>query len=238
MKNTLIILIFIISNKIIIANANEPLFPSNLTPTEPIIENNSSNNNIVTKNKSSEQKNLDKNIEENQEINNNNKDNNDIKSYKLNQYDSLFFSNDQIDRLKIVKDAVDLGVEVQENFDEEDLEQQEEQIVKRNTINFYLNSIIYYNKNDWSIWVNGSKINKEYNSTDLELLSVTEKVTKFKWTTGYGKFVETLSRIIDIGEVPDNVYVEITDNIAIVIFSLKPNQSFRLGSSLNIIEGK
>jgi len=233
MKNTLIILIFIISNKIIIANANEPLLPANIAPSVPITE-----NNTATKNESLEQNISDAKPENNQKIDKNNKESKDQNMYEFNQHDSLFFSNDQIDRLKIVKDAVDAGVEVQENFNEEDIEQQEEQIVKRNTINFYLNSIIYYNKDDWSIWVNGSKINKEYNSTDLELLSVSEKESKFKWTTGYGKFVETLTRIIDIGEIPDNVYVEITDNIAIVIFSLKPNQSFRLGTSLNIIEGK
>lgn len=232
MKNTLIILIFIISNKIIIANANEPLLPANIAPSVPITENNNATNESLEQNIS------DAKPENNQKIEKNNKESKDQNMYEFNQRDSLFFSNDQIDRLKIVKDAVDAGVEVQENFNEEDIEQQEEQIVKRNTINFYLNSIIYYNKDDWSIWVNGSKINNEYNSTDLELLSVSEKESKFKWTTGYGKFVETLTRIIDIGEIPDNVYVEITDNIAIVIFSLKPNQSFRLGTSLNIIEGK
>ena len=237
MKNTLIILIFIISNKIIIANANEPLLPANIAPSVPITGNNAVDNTSI-KNESVDQNISDAKPENNQKIDKNNKESKDQNMYEFNQHDSLFFSNDQIDRLKIVKDAVDAGVEVQENFNEEDIEQQEEQIVKRNTINFYLNSIIYYNKDDWSIWVNGSKINKEYNSTDLELLSVSEKESKFKWTTGYGKFVETLTRIIDIGEIPDNVYVEITDNIAIVIFSLKPNQSFRLGTSLNIIEGK
>ncbi len=164
------------------------------------------------------------------------------KSYKKIEYilkdsDSLFFREEQIERLNLVKDAVSAGIEVQANFDDE-IESKQEQIAKVNVINFYLNSILYYSKDNWSIWINGSKINKESSNTDLELLTIDSKNVKFKWTTGYGKFVDTLTKIVDEGKIPQDIYIEITDNIAIVIFSLKPNQSFRLGSSLNIIEGK
>jgi hypothetical protein len=157
--------------------------------------------------------------------------------YILNKKSSLFYTKEQLNQLDLVKEAVASGVAIDTNFNQEE-NIQEQQVVKRNAINFYLNSIIYYTANNWSIWINGNKINRESNNTDLELLTISEKEVKFKWTTGYDKFVETLSRIIDDGEIPKDIYVEITDNIAIVIFSLKPNQSFRLGTSLNIIEGR
>lgn len=96
---------------------------------------------------------------------------------------------------------------------------------------FYLSSIAYRAADDWTVWVNNTRITPETNDGDLKVSKVTPDRVTFIWNPEYRPiFLERLRR----GQLADITPVKhrLTDppsygsNAAGINFTLKPNQSF------------
>ncbi len=158
--------------------------------------------------------------------------------YKILRDSSIFHTQEELDRLDNALEALEEGREV--IVDTPDIEEADTKVetVKTTNIVFYLDSIMYHTKNDWVIWLNGNKITPELNKTDLEILQINRSMVKFRWITGYKKFVSTIVKSIEDGTVPEQASVEISDDIAKIDFQLEPNQSLFISNYLEIKEGK
>lgn len=101
---------------------------------------------------------------------------------------------------------------------------------------FYLSSIVFHDKKDWSIWVSGHKITSQKNNTDLKVVGITADAVTFAWQPTYTepfakrwasqKFSSTDEVKHKLTSTPQASYDEQT---GIVTFRLKPNQSFIAG---------
>lgn len=157
------------------------------------------------------------------------------------QGSSLLHTKEQLLQLESVLEAVRTGVKIQEKdivSEDKKVVVTNKEAVTKSSISFYLNSIMYHSKNDWVIWINGNKITQDYNNTDLKIVRVRNNHIKCSWTTGYGKFVNSLIKFNNENLMPKNTSVQISDNIATVEFMLKPNQSFNMSNNIFINEGK
>ena len=158
--------------------------------------------------------------------------------YKILRDSSIFHTQEELDRLDNALEALEEGREV--IVDTPDIEETDTKVetIKTTNIVFYLDSIMYHTKDDWVIWLNGNKITPELNKTDLEILQINRSMVKFRWITGYKKFVSTIVKSIEDGSVPEQASVEISDDIAKIDFQLEPNQSLFISNYLEIKEGK
>ncbi len=98
----------------------------------------------------------------------------------------------------------------------------------------YLSSIMYFNANEWVVWVNNQKITPQSNSEDREisLLSVDKDKAKLLWKLGVSKW-----KIIS-GKKSEAAAPNINDkNQVEIVFELKPNQTFILGTN-SVAEGR
>lgn len=107
-----------------------------------------------------------------------------------------------------------------------------------------LDSIAFFDKDHWSIWINGQKYNKGDNPEDLKITAVTRDSVTFTWNAPFidiafpeWKNISTPEgdkrRMIKRGN--NKIFVDETTGD--ITFSLFPNQSF-IGRTLDIIEGK
>ena len=151
---------------------------------------------------------------------------------------SLLHKKEQIDQLNTVLEALKNGEKILHKDIAQDTEKTTKKKVTKSNMSFYLNSIIYHSKNNWSVWVNGKKITHKKNDSDLHIIKVNKKRIQCRWSTGYGKFVKILTKLKKEELLPDMVSVMINDNIAEIIFTLKPNQSFEISNGVFINEGK
>ena len=159
---------------------------------------------------------------------------------------SLLHTKEQLKQLEAVKEAVKTGTKINtESITNKDTKAENNVVIKpvnkgitKSSITFYLNSIMYHSKNNWVIWINGNRITKDRNNTDLVILKVSEQHIKCQWTTGYGKFVKSLIKVSNENQMPLNTKVEFNDNIATVEFLLKPNQAFKMSNYVAITEGR
>ncbi len=162
--------------------------------------------------------------------------------YKNLMRASLFYSVEVIEKIAEVKEAAVRGVELEVGlFDEADMlaEVEVEQEVKtKNVVSFYLNSILFFGEEQWVIWLNDNRISADKNSSELEIISIATDYVRFKWVTGYAKFVDWLEFAKENNNLPFDTSVEIIDNIATVEFGLEPNQSFEITDGVFIREGR
>ena len=160
-------------------------------------------------------------------------ENNEI--LKVLRKSSLFHTQEQLDRLDNALEAINDGRQIViEDIDgEENVE-----VIRSSAINFYLNSIIFYSKTDWILWLNGNKITPKTNKSDLELIEINNDFVRLRWITGYEKFVNAIIKETEAGRLPAKTYVEVSDNIAKIDFTLEPNQTFSVGSNIKILEGR
>ncbi|MBT4878738.1 MAG: hypothetical protein HON42_02840 [Alphaproteobacteria bacterium] len=160
-------------------------------------------------------------------------ENNEI--LKVLRKSSLFHTQEQLDRLDNALEAINDGrkIIIEDIDGEENVE-----VIRSSAINFYLNSIIFYSKTDWILWLNGNKITPKTNESDLELIEINNNFVRLRWITGYEKFVNAIIKETEASRLPARTYVEVSDNIAKIDFTLEPNQTFSVGSNIKILEGR
>ena len=151
---------------------------------------------------------------------------------------SLFHKKVNLTKLYSVLDLIKMGVNPQESDELFTSGVEEVKMLSKSSISFYLNAIIYHSKSDWAVWVNNKKISQDNNGTDLEILKVNKHYIKCRWVTGYSKFVSILQRYYEEGNLLENINIIINDKIAIVDFTIKPNQSLNISDKVAIIEGR
>lgn len=98
----------------------------------------------------------------------------------------------------------------------------------------YLASIIYYSQKDWAVWINNTKVTSENNSSAKELFvkEIYPDRVKIVWSLNLTKWK------ILLGKKADNITPKLNaKNNVEILFTLKPNQTFILGSGL-VIEGR
>ncbi len=98
----------------------------------------------------------------------------------------------------------------------------------------YLASIMYYNPKSWAVWINDKKITSDDNksSKEIYLKSVEKDKVSVLWSVSPTKL-----RVL-LGKGADDLNFKLNDVGQIEVkFSLKPNQSFILGSN-TVVEGR
>ncbi len=115
---------------------------------------------------------------------------------------------------------------------------------KKESRNFYLNSIIYYTDNKWSVWVNGQKISSNLNDKGLIVKEIGENYVVLEWSTPSlekispnWKSVMTTSSGNKFYSAKKDIEIYLPDETtAVVSFRLSPNQTFEV-SNMKIKEG-
>lgn len=109
---------------------------------------------------------------------------------------------------------------------------------------FFLDSILYYNQDHWTVWVNGNKLSSDVPSSGLEVAAIDKLTATLKWTTPSLEKVspDWKRKLIYVNEskftsLDNRIIVEVgSANSAIVTFNLAPNQLFEV-YEMKIIEG-
>jgi hypothetical protein len=154
---------------------------------------------------------------------------------------SILFNAKQIEKLNKVLTAIILGelIDEDEIFDQEDESAELQEVVTFRSMRFYLDSIMYSNKDNWIIWVNGKKYDQDNpGNEEFQIEDVYRNRVKLQWVTGYNKFVYILKQSIANNNIPESIKVRIVDDIASVSFYLEINQTFLLSKEVTITEGK
>jgi hypothetical protein len=156
-------------------------------------------------------------------------------------YDEEQFSNLEkaIEALRNNQSFVPEGEEINKQS-AEDAKKQEEEIKKlegseENVKSYvFLSSIMYFSEKQWSLWINDKKFLANANSSENELyfknvsqdrVSIVWRLSISKWKILSGKKSEEYAPKIN-----ENNQVEVE-------FSLKPNQTFILGSN-KVVDGR
>ncbi len=180
----------------------------------------------------------------------------EVKELVDKKYESLMLTEIELKNIKKANEAANNGQpfvaeteeeskikdpkEEQEKLKEKKKKEQEEKLKKEEEEQgseksyIYLASIIYFNQNDWVVWINDQKITPKTNQKNKELyikkvysnqIDVIWKLSITKWKIISGKKSETIAPKIN------------KDNQIEVSFSLKPNQTFMLSNN-SVVEGK
>ena len=166
-------------------------------------------------------------------------------NYSINQKvknKSILFDANQMNKLDKVMGSLFLGevIDKDEIFEvqEEEVDDSKESVTSR-SMKFYLDSILYSDKNNWIVWVNGKSYNqKTKGNKEFEIINVTKNRIILNWVTGYNTFVYVLKQAVLNDNYPKNVDIKIIDDIADVTFTLEVNQTFQLSKEVVILEGK
>ena len=159
---------------------------------------------------------------------------------KVNDKSILFDANQMI-KLDKVMGSLILGeiIDQDEIFEVKEEESDNKELVTSRSMKFYLDSILYTNKGNWIVWVNGKSYNQATKGNkEFEIINVTKNSIKLNWVTGYNTFVYVLKQAILNNNYPKNVEIKIIDDIADVTFTLEVNQTFLLSKEVVISEGK
>ncbi len=164
----------------------------------------------------------------------------EIKDLLLNnKLSSLMFDEEESDSIKRIMDLLknkevyapngNLQIEESKNKPTEtdiDKEENEKSYI-------YLASIIYFNPQDWVVWLNDQKITPKTNNknTELYLKSIQRDSVDIVWKLGVSKW-----KILS-GAKADDPNPKVNKNNQVEVrFELKPNQTFILGSN-SVVEG-
>lgn len=96
---------------------------------------------------------------------------------------------------------------------------------------FYLNSILYIDKNDWTVWINGQNISNNSENDKPKIKEVTRNYAVLFWESKYFKYINPewdskYGEGIEVDKANNRVY-----------FTLYPNQTF-VTKTMEIVEGK
>jgi hypothetical protein len=156
---------------------------------------------------------------------------------KANTITSLMFTPEEIAQINSVLNNFSLGTGVERIIDTPIDPTKESR-------NFYLDSIIYYNDDKWTVWVNGKKISNQSTDTALVVKDVAKNYVVLEWST------PSLDKIVPdwrsrVTSVSSNKYISAKKDIeiylpdetsAVVSFRLSPNQTFEV-TNMKIKEG-
>lgn len=129
----------------------------------------------------------------------------------------------------------------------------EKKEIPEEILNLTLNSILYYNDKDWSIWLNGNRYFRNdalegmvIDRSTIRVLSATRREVMISWTP----LPESASRVVQRWQdkqqldkmnmsplVAANERVSYDQEKSTVIFVLKPNQTFS-SQYMSVLEGK
>ncbi len=98
----------------------------------------------------------------------------------------------------------------------------------------YLGSILYFSKNNWSVWINDKIISSDNNkpSNELFIRSINGKKANIVWSLSPSKWQILMGKNLEENDSRVN-----KNNLIIVKFSLQNNQSFLLKEN-KVIEGR
>ena len=156
-------------------------------------------------------------------------------------YDEEQFSNLEkaIEALRNNQSFVPEGEEINKQS-AEDAKKQEEEIKKlegseENVKSYvFLSSIMYFSEKQWSLWINDKKFLANANSSENELYfkNVTQDQVNIVWRLSISKW-----KILS-GKKSEEYAPKINENNQVEVeFSLKPNQTFILGSN-KVVDGR
>lgn len=133
------------------------------------------------------------------------------------------------------------------------LSMQNQEQVKDEVLNFSLNSIIFHNEADWSIWINGIRyFGKDamegiaIDRSTIRVLKANEREVVFEWTPipqTYNKVLaawEAKERMKENESSPQIVSgnkVKLDSKEAIVTITMRPHQSF-MSQYMSVMEGR
>jgi len=128
------------------------------------------------------------------------------------------------DSEKIARDQkLDLEKNVQKEFEEDN---------KKSFL--YLGSMLYYSPQEWTIWINDVKVTSSDNNPKKEFFvrMIDNETVKLRWSIGISKWK------ILTGKGDDDQIPPVNANNQVVInFTLRPNQTYILGSN-TVVEGR
>lgn len=110
---------------------------------------------------------------------------------------------------------------------------------------FYLNSIMYLNDAQWSLWLNNFKFSSGQSHPSIKIIRITPEYVVLRWASreldiispNWRKILETQDEV-EYFSATGNISVrQEGESLYIVEFRLEPNQNFEI-SNMTIIEGK
>ena len=147
-----------------------------------------------------------------------------IESLKTNQ---VYKPEDEEELDKTVDDKKKKEMEELAKLEEKKVQESEKSYI-------YLSSLMYFNSNEWVVWINNQKITPKTNKSENELyLTLVEKdKVKLLWTLSISKW-----RIIS-GQKNESFAPKINSNNQVEVeFELMPNQTFVLSQN-TVVEGR
>lgn len=139
------------------------------------------------------------------------------------KFKSLMFTDSQIAELNAAIDSYKGGEIYLPDSNSEIAATEEEEVNKKSYI--HLASILFFDDNDWTVWLNGEKITKQSNhpANELYILSINKNEIEVLWTISVTKWRILLGRRADDLESQINL-----NNQVEAKFTLRPNQTYLL----------
>lgn len=156
---------------------------------------------------------------------------------------SLLFSENDVKALRSARAFYERSQSGKGNgeFSEDDFLKKLENAAKEKIISsdefeypqFFLSTLVYRSKNDWVVWVNNEKITQQdvVSASGLKVIYINREKVSFEWRP------ERLDKIVDITDYSSDGDVGVDMANKIVIFTLKPNQTFS-SYAMKVVEGK
>ena len=121
----------------------------------------------------------------------------------------------------------------EENSDNEDQFSEESKIIEEKS-RIYLGSILYFSKNNWSVWINDKIISSDNNKPSKEIFirDLNGKKANIIWSLSPSKWQILMGKSLEENDSRVN-----KNNLIIVKFTLQNNQSFLLKEN-KVIEGR
>ncbi len=98
----------------------------------------------------------------------------------------------------------------------------------------YLGSVLYYSPQDWAIWINDVKVasNDNHPKKEFFVRAIDSESVKVRWSLGISKWKILTGKNDDDQTPPVNA-----DNQVVINFTLRPNQTYVLGTN-SVVEGR
>ena len=151
------------------------------------------------------------------------------------EIESLMISPINIQKIKQAIDALKTGTELNVASTDEAGKVAKNQTLSNSQSSLYLNSILYLNKTNWSVWINGKKISYQNNKKDNEIYITSINIDKIEvlWTLTASRWKVLRGNLSSDEQSP-----RITeDNKVETLFEIQVNQTYRLTVN-EIFEGK
>ena len=146
----------------------------------------------------------------------------------------MFYKSDseKIERALNLEEGEEFVIEDSDEDDEEVSDEGELKYEEREITTVFLASILYFSKNNWSVWLSDEKITSDNNRFDNEFYieGIDGKKVKVLWSIGLSKW-----KILS-GKTEDDAPFVNGYNQVEIRFILQPNQTYILKSN-KIVEG-